>query len=271
MTKQSIKEFFRPSGKLFFLGAVTFLTLLFILFTAGSDLVYSFLEKLVDWPVTILRYLFHNEYVTLFFTLVWFFILFYTIACLFANLYGRARKKRFLSPDKNINRRDSSLFKNIGICFLLIVIAVFFTFGVSPCCGGKAKSARIVSAIAQDRTVMAHVNGNDGNYDSFQCGSEEMKPLCEEIDKNYGQKDGREPKIAKNKESNSDAVCIYSPLPPNPVNGWIEWISRKIQKQRVTIWYCADSQGHSGITEIDPGSAGYCVEGVSAKCPPVHD
>lgn len=145
----------------------------------------------------------------------------------------------------------------IGVlCFVALGAAFFilYTLGgpgpyVSP------RDSRIVSAIAQARAVISYVYVNEGNYDNFHCGHEEMKAqaLCERIDENYGPKDNKEPIIAHDTVDNSQAACIYSPL-----------------NTKKRYWYCAHTkEGREGYTSIDPGSPGYCVEGESAVCPPL--
>ncbi|MDD5433556.1 MAG: hypothetical protein PHE77_02790 [Candidatus Pacebacteria bacterium] len=117
---------------------------------------------------------------------------------------------------------------------------------------------------------MAYEFADRGNYDSLNCESQNLKPICEEADKNYGVRDGKEPIIALNRHQNSNSACIYSPLNHVQGSGWFYDLKDKFQEKTKT-WYCTDSSGNAGETKIDPGSAGYCVDGVSAKCPPTFD
>jgi len=113
----------------------------------------------------------------------------------------------------------------------------------------KAKDARIISSLAQSRTVMTFINANDGDYDNFNCQHPEEKALCEEVNASGG-----EMNIAKDKALDSGASCIYSKL-----------------TQQENYWYCADSTGMAGFTAVNPGSVGYCVNGISAVCPQVSN
>ncbi|MCD6500494.1 type II secretion system protein [bacterium] len=147
--------------------------------------------------------------------------------------------------------------KGFTLIELLVVIAIIGILAsivlVSfPGASKKAKDSRIISAIGQARTVMTYIYANDGDYDNFDCSHTDMTKLCQEIDINYGTDDDAEPTIAKNKASDSDAACIYSPL-----------------NAKSNYWYCADSSGVAGFTTTDPGGVGYCVDGTSAVCPTV--
>lgn len=155
--------------------------------------------------------------------------------------------------------------------FLLIILffSVFVFIFFCPLCGStkKAMDSRIMSSITQARKVMNDIYTKRGNYDDFNCGHKDMMLLCQEINKNYDRskiivilgKDFRErrreiPVIVHNSSVNSQGVCIYSPLNDKP-----------------NYWYCADSRGYEGYTEIYPKSPGYCVEGKSAVCPPLEN
>ena len=144
--------------------------------------------------------------------------------------------------------------KGFTLIELLVVIAIIGILAsivlVSfPGATKKAKDSRIVSAIAQARTIMVYVNANDGNYDNFNCDHPDMVKICAEIANNHPVK-GTNPTIAKNAASNSNAACIFSEL-------------------NAGGYYCADSSGVAGYTETPPGGQNYCVDGVSANCPPV--
>ena len=145
--------------------------------------------------------------------------------------------------------------KGFTLIELLIVIAIIGILAsvvlVSfPNASKKAHDSRIISAIGQARTVMTYINGNDGNYDNFNCSSTDMVKLCTEVAENNP--GGTNPTIAKDAASNSTAACIYSAL-----------------NAKANYWYCADSSGVAGFTTTDPGGAGYCVNGTSAVCPAV--
>lgn len=111
----------------------------------------------------------------------------------------------------------------------------------------KVSDNKIIMSIAQSRTVMTYINANDGSYDNFHCEQVDTKAPCREVNENGGKM-----KIAKDKELDSEAACIYSKL-----------------TQQENYWFCADSTGMAGFSSVDPGEDGYCVDGVSAVCPQV--
>jgi len=115
---------------------------------------------------------------------------------------------------------------------LLVVIAIIGILAsivlVSfPGATKKAKDSRIISAIAQARTVMTYIYANDGDYDNFNCSHEDMSALCAEIANNNP--DGTNPTFQYNPATNSTTTCIYSAL-------------------NAGGYYCADSSGRAGVT-----------------------
>lgn len=147
----------------------------------------------------------------------------------------------------SISRSGSALIRKIFIDKEEIDVSKIGTAKERP--GGGARDARIISALSQARTVMTYIGANDGHYDNFTCQQEDMRALCDEIASNNGWTT-----IAHDAESDSQEACIYSPLNAQP-----------------NYWYCADSLGYAGATAIFPGGTGYCVDGESAKCPPVEN
>ena len=148
--------------------------------------------------------------------------------------------------------------KNIFILLSIILAAnlYFFIIYQMPKPGNKPKDFRIISVIAQSRTIMSYISANNEDYSQFSCFYLDMEPLCSEIKKNY--KDGNDnvPIIARSADFKE--ACIYSPL-----NG-----AKKSNPP--DKWYCADSIGHSGYTSTSPDSVKYCIEGKSAVCPPLE-
>jgi len=159
-----------------------------------------------------------------------------------SSLKDKITKGRF---ELNLKNKMKSKFrKGFTLIELLVVIAIIGILAsivlVSfPGATKKAKDSRIVSAIAQARTVMTYVSANDGDYDAFECAHVEMGALCKEIDNNYGTdaKDDMtpEPTIGRSAASGATAACIWSPL-------------------NVGGYYCADSTGIAGFTAIDPAT-----------------
>jgi len=153
--------------------------------------------------------------------------------------------------------------KGFTLIELLVVIAIIGILAsivlVSfPGATRKAKDSRVISAVAQARTVMTYINANDGNFDNLPgaCDSgnpyyDDMKPLCDEVAAN-GPSDDPTLHLVRNAASNSDRGCVYAKL-----------------NAKADYWYCADSDGEAGfVSGTDPGGAGYCVPDTSANCPP---
>jgi len=139
------------------------------------------------------------------------------------------------------------MFKKRGFTLieLLVVIAIIGILAsivlVSfPSATKKAKDSRIISAIAQARTVMTYVNGNDGNYANFTLllPAEDMPPIVTEVTNNGST-------LVIVKKADNSAVCMYAKL-----------------NTGTTDYYCADSTGVAGKTSALPAT---CVP-ATATC-----
>jgi prepilin-type N-terminal cleavage/methylation domain-containing protein len=143
--------------------------------------------------------------------------------------------------------------KGFTLIELLVVIAIIGILAAVvlvsfPGATKKAKDSRVMSAIAQARTVMTYVYANDGNYDNFSCSYTDMVELCNEIQKNSYNNTAL---TIETETPGGDEACMYVPL--NAQDG--------------TTWYCADSTGVAGVsTSTDPGGASYC-DGTTFVCP----
>lgn len=268
MNKKTIKEFFTPPTGYFLLGFVIMVVLTIILLFLGGEALLKILMIFLGFPAILFGPEFDASVVIL--SIIWIFAVFYFFSCLFIYIYQKIARKRI---NKNAGKKNFGYEILKNVFWLIIPTVLIFTTLFMSVSGPprRARNTRIKTALAQLRTVMVYTFGNDGSYDNFNCNLDESStPLCKDADKNYGDIDGKEPTIVKNNISSSTAACIYSPLNANPTSGWVESLKRKINgvPQR---WYCVDSRGWAGETKIDPGSTGYCVNGVSAKCPPIID
>lgn len=261
MAKQSIKEFFTPQLKFWILGFISSVILFIILGSTGFESVNQFFINLL-----FLKFIF-DEIIHVpaagLFSAIWFIFLLYSLSCLFANIYKRISGKRDGGGNINFKRK---LARNI-LAMILLSFGIFLISLTFVSCCPRARDARIMSALNQAKTVIAATVAN-GDYKNFTCDSGVMFRLCEEIDKNFGEQDKKEPVIALNSKINPNGICIYSPLNPPRINGWADWLKKSFSKI-TKIWYCVDSLGNSGKTNINPASSGYCVDGVSAVCPPI--
>jgi len=139
--------------------------------------------------------------------------------------------------------------KGFTLIELLVVIAIIGILAsvvlvAFPSANKRAKDARIITAIAQSRTIMTYINANDGNYTNFycttncsSCSNTELTPICNEIMKNGGT-----PNFTR--KSDNTLACIFSPL--------------NISSSK---WFCADSNGRAGIATTTPDAAGWCQNG----------
>ena len=122
---------------------------------------------------------------------------------------------------------------------LLVVIAIIGILAsvvlVSfPGATKKANDARVISAIAQARTVMTYINANDGDYGDFDCTHADMVVLCNEVAGN-----SYNDTALTTQNDGDDEACMYAPL--NATDG--------------ASWYCADSTGIAGTTVTNPATA----------------
>lgn len=109
----------------------------------------------------------------------------------------------------------------------------------------KVKDSRIISAIGQARIIMTYIGANEGTYESFLSTHDDMVTLWTEITANNS--DGTE---GIHGGTEPQGACIWSQL-----------------NAKASYWYCADSRGVAGFTEIDPSTL--CAGGTSFTCPVV--
>ncbi len=108
--------------------------------------------------------------------------------------------------------------KGFTLIELLVVIAIIGILAsivvVSfPGATKKAKDARIISDIAQARTIMVYLYDQDGDFSNFTCSntSENLDDLCADIAKNSP--DASDPVIATGTAPDGNpSACIYSHL-----------------------------------------------------------
>jgi len=148
------------------------------------------------------------------------------------------------------SKRTKIILTLVLLIPIIAIAALFFLlFSKGYYDADRARDSRIVASIGSARTVMVVVRADEQNYDNFNCTRPDIVSVCREIENNGG-----EVTIAKDRQINSQAACMYSPL-----------------NAKSNYWYCIDSQLKAGFTTIDPGSLRYCVDGKTAVCPPVTD
>lgn len=114
----------------------------------------------------------------------------------------------------------------IGI--LVSIVLVSF-----PSADNKAKDARMVLAMSQMRSSMIFYQSTNGSYAGFSCNNPvDIANLCAEVAaKDYN----KAPVVLK---VSVGAVCAYAPL----------------NVKKGASYYCVDSAGEAGTTEINPGT-----------------
>lgn len=279
MTKQSIKEFFKPTKGKIITFAIFTATAFLVWFLAASEcrpldslpLLLIFVQFLAQWlfllflisgwPLIILITFISPEMLKYEPSLIKMIILilyYYLLWCLFGQMKTISRWA--------ISRKRKLLLIFLALLFL-VGAAFVIIFSLFSCCA-HPKDAGIKSAISQSRIIMISIGADHDNYDYFSCGQNDMKKLCKKIEKLEGQVF-----ITHDKVLNSQAACVYSPFSRMKLTGIKACIEKfKTGQQPFTtpfVWYCADSTGVVGTTNINPASSGYCVDGVSAVCPPI--
>lgn len=165
------------------------------------------------------------------------------------------RVKNYLDRFRQISMPSKTAkFLKIVLISIFSLILLYFALGavfIKDYSAHPAKDARIISSISQISGPMVDFYQKEGNYDNFNCGYQDITMLCQEIDKNYGEENGKEPIIIHSPLHNSQAVCLYSPL------------NHKVENKQT--WFCADNLGHAHITIIDPAISGCSIAG-GAKC-----
>ena len=142
------------------------------------------------------------------------------------------------------NRKGFTLIELLVVIAIIGILAsiVLVSF---PGATKKAKDSRVISALAQARTVMTYVYANEGSYATFDCTLTDMVNLCAEVA-------GNNPTSANpSVEQSASAACVYSPL-----------------NAKTDYWYCADSTGVAGSTTYDPSATGAC-DGTTFVCPTI--
>jgi len=134
--------------------------------------------------------------------------------------------------------------KGFTLIELLVVIAIIGILAsivlVSfPGAQKKAKDSRVVSAIAQARTIMTYEEANVGNYDGFTATHADMVTIWAEIVAN--DESTATPYIGRNPATASTKACIYAQL-----------------SAKTGYYYCSDSSGKAGFTSTDPKAAAAC-------------
>ncbi|MBM4177581.1 prepilin-type N-terminal cleavage/methylation domain-containing protein [Candidatus Gribaldobacteria bacterium] len=146
-------------------------------------------------------------------------------------------------------RNKKKFLTGFTLIELLVVIAIIGILAsivlVSfPGAQKKANDSRVISAIAQARTVMTYYEANAGTLVGFSCTSEDMPNLCAEVVKNS--LGGVALSITIVGTGSSAAACMSAPL-------------RATSGQH----YCADSTGKAGRTT---GTGGVICNATTAVC-----
>lgn len=152
--------------------------------------------------------------------------------------------------------------KFLAFFLLLTLLLNIFTLG-SRGSILRSRDKQIENYFSRAEKLMEDLYAKEGDYDNFSCQNENLQEVCFNIDRFYTRPplagvicrqvysvDQKEPFIARDSASSSQAVCMYSPL-----------------NQAGNLWYCLDSEGTKGRVQKDPSSPGHCIDGESATCP----
>ncbi len=152
------------------------------------------------------------------------------------------------------NKRGFTLIELLVVIAIIGILAsiVLVSF---PSATKKANDSRIIAAIAQARTTMTYVYGNDGNYAGFTTAlpADEMPTITAEVN-------GKIP-------SGGDSLTIISCL---GCSATLAPAACMYASLNTGGWYCADSRGIAGKTVVDPNTATFCPDNAAtAICPAV--
>jgi len=162
-------------------------------------------------------------------------------------------------PIKIKNMLKNNFYSAFTLIELLVVITIIGILASVvlvqfPTTTNVARDSRIVSAMAQARTIMSTLYTLDGNFSRFNCSYPDMVELCNEVSNNQKFSVGtRGLQIRANNNLDPPAACMYAKL-----------------NSKDNYWYCIDSQGHAGYTNTNPDHDLYCRDTGSAVCPPVY-
>ncbi|MDD5738751.1 MAG: type II secretion system protein [Candidatus Pacebacteria bacterium] len=151
---------------------------------------------------------------------------------------------------KMFNKRGFTLIELLVVIAIIGILAsiVLVSF---PTASKKAQDARVVSAIAQARTVMTYVNSNDGNYLGFTktTPAADMGPIATELDSKAN--GGASGWVVYTTPTTGVAACIYATL-----------------NVKANYFYCADSTGVAGFfSGTAAAMTAACGTAAAAACP----
>lgn len=262
MTVRFLKEFFKPN-KAKILSVLILLAIVFILdnvlytilieFNPNTAGFISFLLFILTFPALSLSGI--DNILGIFLIIIVLIPYLYLFTCSLLYIFG-------IKQIRSVNSsRKATISKSVSVLiFLSFSVALFYnsyldySSKISPlnyCYTGC--DTRIKQMVSRMRIAMINIRERDGNYDNFSC-ERIMLPFCQEIMHYYKLNDNRKIKIILDSQKNAKVACLFTPLNENK-----------------DYWYCIDSQGNSGATNINPDTPNYCVEGKSAVCPPVFE
>jgi len=159
--------------------------------------------------------------------------------------------------------------KGFTLIELLVVIAIIGILAsiVLVSLGGargKARDARIISAMSQIRTKAELINAAENAYTPLGSAGctydDEMKALCDDIDKQCptgtagcGGDDADGGTQDAVPHADATRYCVYTPL--------------NVTYGGANDYYCVDSTGKAGNTTTAPGAPTYCDGITDFVCP----
>ncbi len=122
-----------------------------------------------------------------------------------------------------------------GVLFFFLIFAVTTSLDSAR---SRAEDARIMSTMAQLRSLSEIEYAMELSYANANCSFGEIAIICAELEEYTGQ-----PPVI---HSSTDEYCAYAELESG--------------------YFCIDRIGFPGKTDVFPGGSGYC-DGVTFSCP----
>lgn len=209
-----------------------------------SDIILALLVMPIGFLLGIGQSLGLNEVISgiidLIIIVVYFYLLLWFLSLIFKKI-----KNLFLaqkSESSDVAKKDYKLTKQVVIILLSIISVFLFILVFADIKKPKPNpwiNQRAIAVMTQIQSIARVIYEKESSYESVNCNFEDIKPLCDDVEKRIGNK----PIIYGSKTG----YCAYTKLTGGG-------------------FYCVDSLGISRKIDIYPGGENYC-DGETFKCP----